>query len=313
MRSLEKYILLLFLSGWFRLADDEDKPLTTIANIARIMPLKFLSSKMVSGFVYIREQGKSECLHHKVEIQPGVFYVKNIYEDFVRYTQGRVTKRKLLRCLECYLDDDTEVLLPFDSQGLFYLIEVKPSASRHINIDDVAFVYNIADMITAGLTKDVVIQLVHGRPPKKQCGFTSKIKVCDLIKDKTIVACTLNKEKRLLELPLSPHPLFVKAHNDTELLISNPVFSQAVLYMEMVADNYANEMKVRYNYAVNNNTKTPEAVIVEEEEEDNVKPETEVDTKYNGYDEAIRDNTFGSADDVFEDEILDSERETTKL
>jgi hypothetical protein len=77
-------------------------------------------------------------------------------------------------------------------------------------------VYGIKDMYKAGLSKGVVLKLLHGRPPSKSCGFTKILKVCDLVKDHTVIGCTVSENKRLLEQTgggLQFHPPIYKLDN----------------------------------------------------------------------------------------------------
>ncbi|VDI43087.1 Hypothetical predicted protein [Mytilus galloprovincialis] len=254
-------VIPLGYAGWFRLIDDRDKPLTTISNVARIMPKKILSYKQVTGYIrdqYTTNSNLAEPLHLKVDIQPGLLKVLNVKEDFVRYTDHKkIVKRKLLRCLVCKTEDDTNVLLPFEVAGMFYLIEVRKSTSKHINIENIGYAYNIKDMYTAGLSKGVILKLLHGRPPSKPCGFSQILKVCDLIKDHTVIACTISENKRLLELPVAPVPLFVKALNYPHF-DRHQTFLDTLKFMDKNADGYANELKVRHNYKVDKTARKEE-------------------------------------------------------
>ena len=168
------------------------------------MPKKFLSYTPVTGYIkdrYTTNSNLAEPLYLKVDVPSGVFKVLNIREDFVRFTDHKkLVKRKLLRCLVCKTEDETEVLLPFDAEGMFYLIEVRKSTSKHINIDNIGYAYGIRDMYKAGLSRGVILKLLNGKPPTKPCGFTQILKVCELVKDHTVIACTVGENKRLLEL-----------------------------------------------------------------------------------------------------------------
>lgn len=252
--------------GWFQLIDDRDKPLTTVSNIARIMPKKFLSNNPVTGYVrdlYTTNSNLAEPLHIKVDIPPGLLKAHSVTEDFVRFTdQKKIVKRKLLRCLVCKLEDGTDALLPFDAEGVFYLIEVRKATSKHINIENIGYAYSIKDMCKAGLAKGVVLKLLHGRPPTKPCGFTKTIKVNELIRDNTIIACTVDENKRLLELPIAPVPLFVKALNYSSFE-RHQLYLDTLKFLDKNADVYSSEMKVRHNYAVDKSVKEKLGTITE--------------------------------------------------
>ncbi|XP_062574976.1 uncharacterized protein LOC134236849 [Saccostrea cucullata] len=244
--------------GWFRLIDDLDKPLTTVANVARIMPVRFLCCKPVSGFLNIQKGSKSnpDGLYEKLTINPGVYNVLNIHEDFVRYIDKKKTVKNLMRCLKCSDNEGTEFLLPFESTGFFYLIESRKTTSKRLNAERCGYVYSIHSMMEAGLSKDVILSLMHGRPPATPCGFTSVLKICDIIKDHTIVASTLSSTPKLLELPIGPTPKFVKATNLDEVQ-NHPVFQKVQNYLAENADTYANEMKVRHNYNIQSTREGP--------------------------------------------------------
>lgn len=235
----------------------------TVANVARVMPVRMLSGKLVPGFI-LKEppcESEPEGLYQRVEVQPGVLRVVNIHEDFIRYHNYRkLTRRKLLRCLRCIMDDDTEVLLPFDAEGLFYMIEARKTTSKHINVDDIAYVYSISDLLAAGLTKGVFIKLLHGRPPAKPCSFTSVLQAHDVIKDHTIVACTMDEKRSLLELPVADVPLFVKALNTTNLCM-NGLYAETLSHLKKMAENYTTEMKVRYHYSVQTSSETEKGKV----------------------------------------------------
>jgi hypothetical protein len=111
-------------------------------------------------------------------------------------------------------------------------------------------------MMEAGLAKDVILSLLHGKPPNTPCGFTSVLKVCDIIKDHTVVAATLSGTPKLLELPIGPTPTFVKAMNLDEIQ-NHPVYQNADRHLAENADSYANEMKVRHNYNIQPSTGGP--------------------------------------------------------
>ena len=226
------------------------------------MPKKILSSVLITGYVkdiHTTNSNLAEPLYLKIEIQPGVLKVLNIREDFVRFTDHKkLVRRKLLRCLVCKLEDEIEALLPFDTEGLFHMIEVRKATSKHINIENVGYVYGIKDMYKAGLSKGVVLKLLHGRPPSKSCGFTKILKVCDLVKDHTMIGCTVSENKRLLELPVASVPLFVKALNHTHF-DRHQTYIDVLKYMDKKADVYANELKVRHNYSVDKSPRKEES------------------------------------------------------
>lgn len=237
--------------GWFRLIDDLDKPLTTVANVARIMPVRFLCCKPITGFLSIQQGNRNnpDGLFEKLTINPGVFNVVNIHEDFVRYTEKRKTIKSLLRCLRCSDNEGTEFLLPFESTGVFYLVESRKTTSKKLHAEKCGYVYSMHSMMEAGLAKDVILSLLHGKPPANPCGFTTVLKICDIIKDHTAVAATLSGTRKLLELPIGPTPKFVKALNIEEIQ-GHPMYQEIERHLVDNADAYANEMKVRHNYNI---------------------------------------------------------------
>lgn len=254
-----RFCNLIFLwTGWFRLIDDLDKPLTTIANVARIMPIRFLCSKPVSGFLCVQKGSKSnpDGLFEKLTINPDVYNVLNIHEDFVRYMDKKRAVKSLMRCLKCSDREGTEFLLPFDSTGVFYLIESRKATSKRLKAEKCGYVYSIHSMMEAGLAKDVILSLLHGKPTNTPCGFTNVLKICDIIQDHTVVASTLSGTPKLLELPIGPTPTFVKAINLEEIQ-THPVYQKVDRHLAENADSYANEMKVRHNYNIQPSTGGP--------------------------------------------------------
>ena len=248
----------LSFTGWFRLIDDLDKPLTTVANVARIMPVRFLCCKPISGFLSIQKGSKAnpDELFEKLTINAGVYNVLNIHEDFVRYVDKRKTIKNLMRCLKCSDNEGTEILLPFESTGVFYLIESRKATSKRLNAEKCGYVFSMHSMMEAGLAKGVILTLLHGNPPTTPCGFTNVLKICDIIKDHTVVAATLSGTPKLLELPIGPTPKFVKAVNFGEVQRS-PMYSKVNRHIVDNADAYANEMKVRHNYNIQASTDGP--------------------------------------------------------
>ncbi|KAK3090702.1 hypothetical protein FSP39_013866 [Pinctada imbricata] len=241
--------------GWFRLIDDLDKPMSTISHVARIMPVRFLCCKPTIGFFEIEKPsrtGATDGLFEQVEAKPGVFMVKNIYEDFVRYTEKKKIVKRIMRCLVCVSEIGVEIMFPFETEGTFYLVETRKGASKKLNADKVGYVYNIGDMIEAGLGKNVIISLLCGKPPSKPCGFTNVLKICDLIKDHTVIACTYSDSPRMLELPVAPNPLFVKALNVSNVPggSTNSTYATVLKFLSKNAEEYTHDLKVRYNYSV---------------------------------------------------------------
>lgn len=255
------FIVFICISGWFRLIDELESPLKTVANVAMLMPIRVLSTKFVSGYVKIEtsdvgnsSRESTEMNYDKVEVQPGVLRVKDIFENYIKYTGKRKSsKRKLVRCLRCIMDDETEVLLPFDAQGTFFLIETRKTTSKHMNVDKIGFVYSIKDLLAAGLSKNVLIKLIHGRPPTKACGFTSVFQVSAASNDHTVIGCTMTSKKSLLELPVAKFPMFVKAENITEMYLDKD-FVDTVEHLEKGSEDYRNEIKVRFNYSMDPTT-----------------------------------------------------------
>lgn len=151
--------------------------------------------------------------------------------------------------MRCSDNEGTEFLLPFESTGVFYLVESRKTTSKKLHAEKCGYVYSMHSMMEAGLAKDVILSLLHGKPPANPCGFTTVLKICDIIKDHTAVAATLSGTRKLLELPIGPTPKFVKALNIEEIQ-SHPMYQEIERHLVDNADAYANEMKVRHNYNI---------------------------------------------------------------
>ena len=239
------YFRILF-SGWFRILEDETVPLGTISNVARVMPVSFLSSKKVPGFSLLDPFNVKDTMYEKLQYPPGVYYVHNIFEDYVKYNDNRnITKRKLLRCLVCMSEDDLEILFPFDVEGDFYIVEAKKVKSRTVLNDKMAYAYTLKQLVSMGaFTKPLVLQILKGQPPSKPCGFTGIIKVCDIIQERTIITVTLDGTRKLMELPVLPFPQFIRALNGKDLLESGTLRSDLLYMSGGAADKYAQEIKI---------------------------------------------------------------------
>ncbi|KAL5022116.1 hypothetical protein ScPMuIL_001271 [Solemya velum] len=242
--------------GWFRLLNDDDAPLTTVASIARIMPIRIFSSKPVEGYKFLRMcemNGKrnrgSEELFQRTEVSPATLEVHSIHEEYVRYCTDRKStpKRKLMRCLRCTLEGGTDVLLPFDTKGEFYMVEVRKSSAKSQQVDENAFVFSIFDLIKAGLSEGIYVRHLHGETPNKVCRFTGILKICALVEDRTVLALSLNDTNKLIELPVSVGPAFTTALiTDT----ADNLIQMVQGFLKQKSENYIRQMKVRKEYNI---------------------------------------------------------------
>lgn len=234
--------------GWFRVLDDETVPLKTIATLARHMPVSFLSPKKTPGFSLLDPTNAKDIMYEKLHYNPGLFYVHNIYEDYVKYTTKNVTKRKLLRCLVCIAEEGLEVLFPFDVEGDFYIVEARRANFRNTLSDKIAYAYTLKQLVTMGaFTRPLVLQVLIGEAPSKPCGFTGVVKVFDIVQDRTIIAVSLDGTRKLMELPVLPFPLFIRALNGKDLLETGSLRPELMYMSSGAADKYAREIKVRQN------------------------------------------------------------------
>ena len=226
--------------------EDETVPLNTISNVARHMPVSFMSAKKVPGFSLLDPTNAKNIMYEKLQYPPGVYYVHNIFEDYVKYNDNKnVTKRKLLRCLVCISEDGLDALLPFDVEGEFYIVEARQMKSKGAQHDKVAYAYTLKQLVTMGaFTKPLVLQILKGQPPNKPCGFTGIIKVCDIVQERTIVAATLDGMRKLMELPVLPFPQFVRALNGKDLLETGSLRSELLYMSSGAADRYVQEIKI---------------------------------------------------------------------
>ena len=240
----------VYLTGWFRILEEDTVPILSIANIARVMPASFLSTKRVTGFTLLDPLNKKEIMYEKLEYPPGVFYVHSVFEDYVKYVaEKNAIKRKLLRCLVCVTEDGIDVLVPFDVTGEFYIVEYKKTVSKSVKADTNACAYTLKQLVAVGaFTKPTVLKLLKGEPPNKPCGFSGVVKVFDIVKDWTIVAETLDGNRKLLELPVLPFPEFTLSTNGKDLLETGSLRPELMFMSGGAADKYAKEMKVKTSF-----------------------------------------------------------------
>lgn len=246
-----------FILGWFRVLEDETVPLKIISSVARVMPVSFLSSKKVTGFSLLDPANTKDIMYEKLQYPPGLYYVHNIYEDYVKYKDNKhVTKRKLLRCLVCVAEEGLEVLFPFDVEGDFYIVEAKKAASKSAVNDKNSCAYTLKQLVAMGaFTRPLVLQVLIGEPPTKPCGFTSVVKVFDIIQERSVIASCLDGSRRLMELPVLPYPQFLRALNGKDLLETGSLRPELMFMSGGAADKYAREIKVRQNIPLQENDK----------------------------------------------------------
>ncbi|XP_045188814.2 uncharacterized protein LOC123546526 [Mercenaria mercenaria] len=248
--------------GWFRLLEEDTVPILSVANLARIMPASFLSAKRVTGFTLLDPFNKKEIMYEKLEYPPGVFYVHSVFEDYVKYVaEKNAVKRKLLRCLVCVTEDGIDVLVPFDVTGEFYIVEYKKAVSKSVKADKNACAYTLKQLVAVGaFTKPLVLKLLKGEPPNKPCGFSGVVKVFDIVKDWTIVAETLDGNRKLLELPVLPFPEFTPSTNGNDLLETGSLRPELMHISGGAADKYVKEIKVKTSFSLQPQHKTDEHV-----------------------------------------------------
>ncbi|KAL4236895.1 hypothetical protein ACF0H5_005281 [Mactra antiquata] len=236
--------------GWFRILEEDSVPILGVANLARVMPNKFLSAKRVTGFTILDPLNRKDITYEKLEFPPGTFTVHSVFEDHVKYvTEKNSVKRKLLRCLVCMTDDNLDVLIPFDVQGEFYIIEYKKPMSKSIKAEKNSFAYTLKQLVAMGVfTRPLVLKLLIGDPPNKPCGFTGVMKVFDIVKDWTVVAETLDGSQKLLELPVLPFPEFTPSVNGKDLLEVGSLRSELQYMSNGAAEKYSKEIKVKTSF-----------------------------------------------------------------
>lgn len=213
------------------------------------MPVSFLSTKRVPGFSLLDPLNRKDIMYERLEFPPGVFTLHSVFEDHVRYTTAKKkVKRKLLRCLVCVTAEGLDLLIPFDVTGEFYVVEHRnrnPS-SKTVKADKNACAYTLKHLIAMGVfTRPLVLKLLIGDPPSKPCGFTGVMKVVDIVKDWTVIAQTLDGNRKLLELPVLPFPEFAPSTNGKDLLESGSLRAELTHLRSGVADQYAKEIKVK--------------------------------------------------------------------
>lgn len=248
--------------GWFRILEEDTVPILSVANLARVMPVSFLSAKRVPGFTLLDPLNRKDIMYEKLEFPTGVFYLHSVFEDYVKYVgEKNSVKRKLLRCLVCVTEDGIDVLIPFDVNGEFYIVEHKNPKSKSAKADKNACAYTLKQLVSQGVfTKPLVLKLLKGEPPNKPCGFTGVMKVFDIIKDWTVVAETLDGKRKLLELPVLPFPEFSPSSNGNDLLETGSLRPELMYMSGGAADRYVNEIKVKTSFNLQPPNKPGESV-----------------------------------------------------
>lgn len=214
------------------------------------MPASFLAAKRITGFTLLDPLNKKDIMYEKLEYPTGVFYVHSVFEDHVKYvSEKNAIKRKLLRCLVCATEDGIDVLIPFEITGEFYIVEHKNPMSKTTKADKNACAYTLKQLVAIGaFTKPLVIKLVKGDSPNKPCGFTGVMKVFDIIKDWTIIAESLDGNRKLMELPVLPFPEFIPSTNGKDLLETGSLRPELMHMSGGAADRYAKEIKVKTSF-----------------------------------------------------------------
>ncbi|WAR24437.1 hypothetical protein MAR_038106 [Mya arenaria] len=236
--------------GWFRILEEDTVPILNMATLARVMPASFLSTRRIPGFSLLDPLNRKDIMYEKLEFPPGVFTLHSVFEDYVKYTgEKNAVKRKLLRCVVCVTSDGLDVLVPFDVQGEFYVVEHKKPMSKSVKADKNSCAYTLKQLVAMGVfTRPLVLKLLIGEPPSKPCGFTGVMKVFDIIKDWTVIAQTLDGKRKLLELPVLPFPEFIPSTNGKDLLESGTLRAELSHLRSGAADKYAKEVKVRTSF-----------------------------------------------------------------
>lgn len=249
----------IFITGWFRVLDEDSVPIINAANLARVMPASFLAAKRVTGFTLLDPLNQKDIMYEKLEFPTGAFTLVSVFEDYVKYIDEKnATKRKLLRCLVCVTEEGLDVLIPFDVQGEFYIIEYKKPMSKSIKADKNSFAYTLKQLVAMGVfTKPLVLKLLVGEPPNRPCGFTGVMKVFDIVKDWTVVAELLDGSQKLLELPVLPFPQFTPSTNGKDLLEFGSLRQELQFMSNGAADKYTKEIKVKTSFNLEPTQKPP--------------------------------------------------------
>ncbi|XP_041358778.1 uncharacterized protein LOC121375409 [Gigantopelta aegis] len=240
--------------GLFRLVEDSepnDCSVTSVANIARIMPASFLSMTSVKGYVFLKRRNHT-IVYEKKDIIPCFFQVHNIHEDYVTYVNSRKKeKRKLMLCLRCAVDGgEKEVLLPYETLGTFYVVDRRKGISK-FNIDEDSCLHRITEFVPLLEKNDVTrVKLVTGDPPSQECHFTGLLRLCHVVQEHTVIACTVSsKAPTIFELSVRPHPQFRVAFNTADGQ-SERVLNDCLVFMKHSFLNFTREMKVRRDYEI---------------------------------------------------------------
>lgn len=235
-------------------------PILNVATLARVMPKSFLSTKKVTGFTLLDPLNQKDIMYEKLEFPEGIFQVHSLYEDYVKYSVDKTTKRKLLRCLVCVTEDGIDVLIPFDVAGEFYIVQKRQTGTKNAKAkaDQNACAYTLKQLLGLGVfTKPLVLKLLLGEHPTKPCGFTGVIKVFDIVKDWTVIAETLDGKRKMLELPVLPFPEFTPSTNGKDLLETGSLRSELLYMSGGAADTYSKEIKVKTSFQLEPQKKPP--------------------------------------------------------
>ncbi|XP_012939859.1 uncharacterized protein LOC106012207 [Aplysia californica] len=244
--------------GYFRPLDGKDQPLTSTADLARLMPEMFLSCSPCEGYSCLSKIGGN--LYQKGVLPCGIYYLKNVLEESITYLNKRKSeKKKLLRCLSCEDEHGKTVLFPMDGNRSFYV--AKPGSrfpKVHLDSSSHFRVYRWTDFEAPRL-KGFRVKMKHGTPPKEDCHFTGFLEFRHVTEDHNVIGCTMTSSPRLFEMAVTTEPYFNVAMNSGSLDTTDSLQQKCLKYARQESQLYLNTIKVRKDYDI----EQPDAEIKE--------------------------------------------------
>ncbi|XP_055885273.1 uncharacterized protein LOC106073230 [Biomphalaria glabrata] len=235
-------------AGFFKDLDTKDHHLLTIADVTRVMPKSFLSSKECDGFLSIQQLEGD--LFQKTTLPLGLYRPRSVLEDTIAYTNKRKShKKKLVRCLKCEDERGKHVLFPLEAKGIFYIAELNAAfVKTSLQVSQSCRIYKWTDFDVKKI-KGMRVRLMHGSPPQQECQFTGLMELSHVSDEHTVVVSTMNSAPRLFEMAVTSEPFFTVALNTKDFELSDQ-HQKSLKFARLESENYIGRAKVKRDYGI---------------------------------------------------------------
>ena len=246
-------------AGWFSVKDECSDSLTPwvslkdipLENDTTVLATKPFTCFMLNDLASVGEKVfiNTDCSSGEM-LELGDLYVERTVRTMPTccitwLTGGKTTKETIeeVEYLLCQDSHSTDLLIPMFTKGCFYKVH-GPKHSGGLCKDTV---YRISDIIDHAALP-CYVQLIHGISPRNVNLCTSIIKLEEICKEDTIIACSLHSPKfSLVEFPLDTDIEFIHTKNNMEVL--NQTYVQdAIQYCLDQVTPYLVSLKVIQNF-----------------------------------------------------------------